>query len=196
MKTNLLPITVKRLRGQSLHDRLLVACDDIDLAKYCASVILKKGWHINLPSERRGKVYEQQVVYTTALVIAYGRPFTDSKGWPRLPQRLITYDHREKLLHKTILQMRHTVYAHSDSAGYKILCAGIGTATATLIRRPPMRITADDTKLFLTMADKLLSSIRARIESLLAVAEIIPLPHEADPSSVTRAKFKLRRRRQ
>lgn len=180
---------------QKLHDRLLVSHDDIAFAQYCASVLLKKGWH-NQPWERRGKVYEQQAAYTTALVTAYGRPFTRSKGWPRLPENLITYDQQERVLHDKIIKMRHTVYAHSDSASYTILSGRIGTTTTTIIRRPPLLITAHDTTLFLAMSHKLLSSINARMESLLATADIIALSPQAAPTSTTRTNITIHRRKE
>lgn len=104
---------------QKLYGRLLVSHDDIAFAQYCAGVLLKKGWH-NQPWERRGTAYEQQAAYTTALVTAYGRPFTRSKGWPALPESLITYNHQEKKLHHQIMKLRHTVYAHSDSTSYSV----------------------------------------------------------------------------
>jgi hypothetical protein len=170
-----------------------VSHDDIAFARYCATVLLKKGWH-NQPWERRGKVYEQQAAYTTALVTAYGRPFTKSKGWPPFPENLITYDHQERLLHDQIIKMRHTVYAHSDSASYKILSGRIGTSQTTIIRRPALCITADNTKLFLAMSDKLLSSISARMESLLAAAERITLSPQAASTSSTKTNITMHRR--
>ena len=187
---------VLRLTGEDrkLYGRLLVSHDDIAFAQYCAGVLLKKGWH-NQPWERRGTVYEQQAAYTTALVTAYGRPFTRSKGWPSLPENLITYNNQERILHDQIIKMRHTVYAHSDSASYAILPGCIGTMTAAIIRRPALRITAPDATLFLAMSGKLLSSINARIESLLAAAEVVPLSHQAAPSSATRANITIHRRR-
>jgi hypothetical protein len=181
---------------QKLYSRLFVSHDDIVFAQYCAGVLHKKGWH-NEPWERRGTVYEQQAAYTTALVTAYGRPFTRSKGWPPLPKNLITstYDEQETRLHEQIMELRHTVYAHSDSVRYTIQPWRIGRTPTTTIRRPILRITATDTTLFLTMSSKLLSSINARMESLLAKARLIPVPPQAAESSSTRAKMTIHRRR-
>lgn len=66
-------------RDARLYSKLFVSRMDIEFARYCASVLLKKGWHFQ-PWERRGTVYQQQAVFTTALVTAYGRAFTDSKS--------------------------------------------------------------------------------------------------------------------
>ncbi len=120
---------------QKLHDRLVVSSDDIVLARYCAGVLLKKGWHIE-PWERRGTVYEQQAAFTSALVIAYGRPFTRSNGWPALPSDLIPYDDREGALHRQIMKLRHQVYAHSDRTRYLVQLLRIGALSGTVLRRP------------------------------------------------------------
>jgi len=61
-----------------LYGKLFVSRNDIGFAQYCASVLLKKGWHSQW-WERRGTVYQQQAVYTSALVTAYGRAFTKSR---------------------------------------------------------------------------------------------------------------------
>lgn len=179
---------------QKLYGRLLVSRDDISFARYCAGVLFKKGWH-HQPWERRGTVYEQQAAYTTALVTAYGRPFTQSKGWPVFPARLITYDHQEMILHTQLIELRHEVYAHSDSARYTIRPWRIGTMPATIIHRPALRITAADTTLFLRMAGKLLSSIDARMKSLLAKAETVPLPPEAVRTDAKETKITIHRRK-
>jgi hypothetical protein len=46
----------------------------------------------------------------------------------------------------------------------------------TIIQRPALRLTATEVKLFLTMTDKLLSAIKAKLEIIIATAERIPLP--------------------
>lgn len=76
--------------------RLFVSRNDIGFARYCASVLLKKGWHSQW-WERRGTVYQQQAVYTTALVTAYGRAFTKSRGWSKLPSELLAIYHENEL---------------------------------------------------------------------------------------------------
>jgi|ERR1700722_17856620 hypothetical protein len=95
--------------AKKLYEKLWVSWQDIVFADYCAGVLLKKGWHAH-PWERRGTVYQQQVAFTTALVTAYVRPFTHSKGWPKLPLDLIAaYDEQEKALHEQMVRQRHNV---------------------------------------------------------------------------------------
>lgn len=179
---------------QKLYGRLLASHDDITFARYCAGVLLKKGRH-NQPWERRGTVYEQQSAYTTALVTSYGRPFTVSKGWPPLPTELITYDDTEISLHAQIMNLRHTVYAHSDSASFSIRPWRMGTFPTTIVRRPVLRITASDTTLFLAMSNKLLSSINDMMDAILATADVVPISLEPNSAPSMKAHFTIHRRR-
>jgi len=180
---------------QKLHDRLVVSSDDITLARYCAGVLLKKRWHAE-QWERRGTAYEQQTAFTSALVIAYGRPFTVSKGWPAIPSDLIPYDDREAALHGQIIKLRHQVYAHSDSTRYLIKRLRVGAVSGLVIRRPALRLTADEATLFLTMTGKLLSSIDVRVQAVLATAtaELVPDSPQA-LTGASRAAITFHRRR-
>jgi hypothetical protein len=156
---------------EKLYSKLAVSGFDIGFARYCASVILKKGWH-DEPWKRRGTIYQQQAAFTTALVTAYGRPFTQSKGWPSFPLKLIAYNAQEEALHKRLIQLRHTVYAHSDSASYSIRPWRSGEFSTDIVGAPALRITAAEAKLFMRMTSKLLASINLRMEALLAAAPI------------------------
>lgn len=107
-------------RDARLYSRLYVSGLDFDFAAYCLGVLLKKGWHCQ-PWERRGTIYQQQSAFTSALVIAYARPFTKSKGWPHFPSELKAFDLEESAMHKHIMELRHTIYAHSDSKHYAVI---------------------------------------------------------------------------
>ncbi len=139
---------------RNLYSKLFVSSSDIAFARYCASVILKKGWH-GRAWERRGTVYQQQAVFTTALVTAYARPFTQSKGWPELPQDLIAaYSGQEEALHNQLIRLRHTVYAHSDSASYSIRPWRSGDFSTDIVGAPVMRLTLEEATLFQAMSSK------------------------------------------
>lgn len=162
-------------RDGRLYSKLWVSSHDISFARYCAGVLLKKGWHAH-PWERRGTIYQQQAAFTTALVTAYGRPFTHSKGWPDLPKRLIKYSEEEKALHQRLLVLRHGVYAHSDSSNYAIQPTGPATRYgryAIMIQEPSLRLTAEETALFQIMSEKLLRSIWGAMDLLLQKAGLI-----------------------
>jgi hypothetical protein len=165
------------LKEQRLHDKLLVSSDDIAIAQFCAGVPVKKGWHAN-PWDQRRTVYQQQIAFTTTLIMAYARAFTKSKGWPAFPPELLAYDDQEWALHRYILTLRDQVYAHSDSTRYSIMSFRLGDTPImpTVIRRAPLRLTAAEANLFLTMTTKLLTAIKGKIQALLTTAERIPLP--------------------
>jgi hypothetical protein len=152
-----------------LYSKLYVSCTDIDFARYCAGVLLKKGWH-GMPWERRGTIYQQQAAFTTSLVTAYARPFTRSHGWPKIPPELIIYDRREQELHETIIALRHKVYAHSDSESYSVRPWRSGSFATDILGSPTLRLTAAEAALFQVMTAKIMKSMRARMKAILAAA--------------------------
>jgi hypothetical protein len=152
-----------------LYSKLHVSTMDIGFARYCASVLLKKGWHVQ-PWERRGTIYQQQAAFTSALVTSYARPFTSSHGWPKIPEELINHNDQETVLHKWLVTMRNKVYAHSDSVMYSIRPWRMGDFTTAIESVPALRITAEDTKLFQAMSGRLLEAFRAKMNALLAEA--------------------------
>ena len=98
-----------------LYTRLYVSMCDLEHASSCASHLLKKGWH-NAPWERRGSIYFQQSAFTSAMVNAYGRPFTSFKDkWEEHLLQLLQYSEAQLVLHKTLIDLRNQVCAHSDT---------------------------------------------------------------------------------
>lgn len=152
-----------------LYSRLYVSIKDVDFARYCAGVLLKKGWH-RQPWEGRGTTYQQQAAFTSALVTAYGRPFTSSDGWPKIPLDLIPYDEQEWALHEQLKTLRHTVYAHSDSINYSIRPYRSEAFSTDIVTAPALRITSEDAKRLQLMTGKLIASFRRKMSSLLAAA--------------------------
>jgi hypothetical protein len=151
---------------EKLYSKLYVSSSDIAFARYCVRVILKKGWHTQ-PWERRGTIYQQQAAFTTAFITAYARPFTKSHGWPSLPKELTAvYSDQEAALHKQLIKLRHTVYAHSDSAGYSIRPLLIGDFPTDIVGAPVLRITLEEATVFQAMSSKLLASIDIRMKKL------------------------------
>jgi hypothetical protein len=155
--------------AKKLYEKLWVSWEDIVFADYCAGVLLKKGWHAH-SWERRG-IYRQQVAFTTALITAYARPFTRSKGWPKLPPDLIAaYDEQEKALHAEMLRQRHTIYAHSDSSSYSVRPWLVSGFDSALVRGPSLRISAEEAAMLQTMASKLFVAMGARMRDMVRSA--------------------------
>jgi hypothetical protein len=109
----------------------------------------------------------QQVAFTTALIVAYGRAFTKSDGWPDIPRRLVPYDEKDRELHDRLMEMRHTVYAHSDSKVFNIrLITSERGWPRSIDKLPSLRLSAEETALFMTMTAKLSRALQNRCREL------------------------------
>ena len=91
-----------------LYERLSISLIDLGFASDFAKRLLKKGLHHG-PWDRRETVYNEQVAFTSALVMFYTRPFTHSDGWPDFPKRLLQYDSAEIQLHDQLLTLRNRI---------------------------------------------------------------------------------------
>ena len=158
--------------SQFLYEKLKASEWDFRLARHHAEHLLKKKWHKSFP-EMRGEVYWHQAAYTSALVVAYGRPFTKGYGWPRLPSELHAYDAVEVELHKRMIEKRDKMYAHTDSATYHAQSSRVVSLKAneksplgTFYLYPTYRITASEAKLLVTMISKVLNAIGERVREL------------------------------
>lgn len=152
------------------YSKLFVSRRDINFAQSCAYVLLKKGWH-SKPWERRGTVYFQQAVYTSALVTSYGRVFTESKGWSRFPRKLLgVYSDEERTLHSQLLTLRNEVYAHSDSASYSIRPWRSENFSTDIVSAPILMMSAIDLQLFLGMTGRLTAAIDGRLQATILAA--------------------------
>ena len=153
-------------RDRALYERLYVARDDLRHASSFAAHLLKKGWHFD-PWERRGSTYMQQSAYTTALVVTYARPFTESRGWPKFPKRLAPYDDEQKSLHRKILILRNEVYAHSDVARQQVRPYKILGSASAIVMQPSMKLTKKETEALMEMIQATASAIDARMAQLI-----------------------------
>jgi hypothetical protein len=153
-------------RDKQLYDKLYVARLDIAFARQCAETILKKGWHYK-PWEKRGSIYFQQSAFMTALVVSYARAFTPSTGWRRLPKGLPGYNREEDALHKRLLALRNSVYAHSASESYSVRPWRSGSFSTDIVGQPFLMLSRDDTMLFVNMTQKAISAIDAKRKNLL-----------------------------
>ncbi len=155
-------------QDHSLYELLYVAQEDLDQASFYARHLLKKGWHFVLwESRRRWTTYMQQSAYTTALVVAYSRPFVESRGWPKFPRRLIQYSPNQKKLHESVLNLRHEVYAHSNVGSRRIRPMKINGHPSAIEFLPAMRLTKEETEDLLEMISITRSTIHARLEKLI-----------------------------
>jgi hypothetical protein len=152
-------------RGKALYGKLHVSRDDIEIARSCARYIKRKGWH-TYSFRRRGTVRIQQVCFTTTMIVVYARPFAPGRGNIDLPKRLAAdYESDQKILHKRLLQLRHTEYAHLDASSYRVTpYKGDFIKSIESIR--DVCFTEKEIDLFLLMTDGLLARITERMEQL------------------------------
>jgi hypothetical protein len=154
-------------REARLFTKLYVSANDISLARQWAEHLQKKKWYRRPWS--RGKIYLHQSAYVTAIVVAYGRVFAPGRGQFNFPERLIPYDVAEWDLHKRLLELRHSVHAHSDLDKWRVEPWEVGGFRTTIVGQPIHLIEKADVELFLVMTKKLLDGIADRQEQILGV---------------------------
>jgi hypothetical protein len=164
-KGNVLEIQLDEAQHR-LYNKLFVSRLDLSSASYCLGVIMKKGWHF-APWEKRGSIYEQQTVFTTSFFVAYSRPFTDSRGWPKFPYELMSFDSSELDLHKSIIKRRNSVFAHSDSAFYSVKPWRTEGFATDILKAPVFCITAVEGETLRGMIGKLQLSINMKLKELV-----------------------------
>ena len=131
--------------AQSLatYQLLHVAQQDLSQAAFFADHLRRQGWHAE-PWEVSWQDYLHQGAYMTSMVVAYARPFTESRGWPKFPSRLLRLDQEQKLLHKRLLQLRNEIYAHTDVAARKIRPIVFEGKPSAIEVLPPMRMSPSE----------------------------------------------------
>lgn len=127
--------------------------------------LLRKGWHCK-PWERRGSIYAQQTAFVTNLIVAYARPFTRSNGWPDFPKKLMDYDPKQGTLHKQLLDMRHQIFAHSDSQHFRFTAIRFGDFNTTIEGVPFAVLSENDTEQARGMTDQLLKATTEQLNAL------------------------------
>lgn len=154
---------------QRLYSKLFVSCGDLSFARECAVYLLKNGWHYK-PWEKRGGIYFRQSAFTTALIVAYARPFTQSRGWPKISKGLIAFARDERELHERMLLLRNQVYAHSDSAQYSIRPWSGGGLETDIVGAPFRSLEAKEVSALVDMIDKLLKALGRQLLELRSTA--------------------------
>lgn len=149
-----------------LYQKLYYSALDFRAARDCAWHLLKKGWHAS-PYERRGSIYMQQSAFVTALVVGYARPFTKSYGWPDLPQEYHPGAQGHQQLHDRLMNLRHQVYAHSDSQHHHVEPVPIGTERiAEIIGEPYRRLTKAECEEFVSMTTGILDRLSPQLKQM------------------------------
>jgi hypothetical protein len=147
------------------YQLLHVAQQDLSQSAFFADHLLNKGWHFE-PWEVAWQTYLHQGAYMTAMVIAYSRPFTESRGFSKFPNKLLQLDSKEKELHKRILDLRNEIYAHADVASRKIRPIIFNGSPNAIEALPPMSMSQSDMLEIRCLISKISISVKNRILEL------------------------------
>ena len=158
-------------------DRLCASANDFRQANFCARYLLKKGWHSH-PWERRGTIYAQQTAFVTNLIIAYARPFVLSKGWPAFPFKLTNFTVKQREMHERLVQMRHEIFAHSDSLHFNFWPLDMGNYRTIMEETPFAVLSAAETALIKVMTDNLIEFTSNKLNEVYK--ELTGRPYDGD----------------
>lgn len=151
--------TPRQLADARYYALLHVSEEDFAQALFCAQHLLKKAWHSE-QWERRGTVYHQQAAFTSALVMAYLRPFTETRSGTVLRRNVMKgFSPEQALLHRHLKTLRNSLYAHSDVSArdvQPIAVNGYATAISTF---QSMRLSRED----VVNLEKMIALVRSSI---------------------------------
>ncbi|MCY1529247.1 hypothetical protein D9M68_643810 [compost metagenome] len=166
--------------AKKLYERLYVAAVDLRLALQYVEHLLKNGWH-SAPYECRGSIYLQQSALVTALIVSYARPFTRSFGWPRFVLDPLYDDPSCIELHERLINLRHQVYAHTDSSHFKVQPWRLDSEVLTDIYRAPFhRLSEEECELLTVMIDGVLARLSPVLDRMQAeIADLLEAPPTA-----------------
>ncbi|QKK01287.1 MAG: hypothetical protein HND55_00690 [Pseudomonadota bacterium] len=160
--------------AQQTYALLYAGQQDLSQAAFYADHLQSKGWYLE-PWEGSWQDYLHQAAYVTSMVISYSRPFTESRGWPKFPKRILrVLDTEQKQLHRHLLDLRNEVYAHTDIAARKNRPITLGGQPSAIEVIPPLKCSADE----LMQVRILIRDISLEIERKLAeLAETVAKEH-------------------
>ena len=161
-----------QLRPQlRLYRRLYLARIDVDEAKAAVDELLSR----RIPLPRRNLPSALLMSLTTALVVAYARPFVNSRGQSEVADKSVpgvllrVFSRGERELHDAILDMRNKEMAHSDAENLEIsikLIDGGDVGIFRNMRRPFQRRAL---RAISRMLEKLEKAIDQRCDELRTV---------------------------
>jgi hypothetical protein len=154
-------------RNRALYEKLYASIGVLNVAISCADVILKKKWH-TYSFMRRGSVPIQQIAFTTALIVAYCRPFAlgrSGKGNIEISKKLIRFNEKEAAFHARLLQLRNEEYAHTDASTIRVRpLKGDFIKSIDSIR--DVRFSPGELNMFVAMTTGLVRRLQLRLEEV------------------------------
>src|SRR5450830_325797 len=168
------PVNAEQEPHLRLYRRLWLSRIDLEEANASIDEILTR----NLPYPRRKAPSPILQALTTALVVAYARPFVNSRGQSLAAERTVpgsllrVLSSRERALHDELVDIRNREVAHSDADILEISIelfsdgdGGICKVARNPLRRPELRALH-------RVIEKLEGEIERRCEALRAVLSL------------------------
>ncbi len=153
-----------------LYRRLWLARVDLDEAKAVVDELLQA----RIAISRRGRPSPLLLALTTALVVAYARPWVYSRGQsvaektvPGVLLRCLTAKQRNA--HNALVDLRNQEVAHADADILDLHLRLLPDGDAAILRTSREAFTRQDLKLIRRIIEKLTSAIDARCDELRLV---------------------------
>jgi hypothetical protein len=159
-----------RALAERLYTRLYMSLEDFRSALFFLLFIIEKRWHGD-PWEKKGSTYVQQSAFTSATIMFYSRAFTESRGFPKFPDRLIHYDESDLQFHRVVIGLRNQVYAHSDASRYRIRPLRIAGQASAIVSTPFFKLTVEQAQQLRRMILITHKAIEQELEGLMLKIE-------------------------
>ena len=153
-----------------LYRRLYLTSIDLDEAKATVEELLSR----RIPLPRRKPPSALLMSLTTALVVAYARPFVNSRGQSEVADKTVpgvllrVFSRDERELHDALLEIRNKEMAHADAEALEISIRLIKGGDVGIFRVPRRPFQVRTLRAVKRMLQKLEHTLDQRCEELRA----------------------------
>ena len=98
-----------------LHAKLRACLTSLNMARECATLMLRRRW-TNLPYLQQGRGQMEQIAFTKAMIVSYGRALSPGAGNVAFPEELIGFEGEDRALHDKVLRLRLREFASAPGA--------------------------------------------------------------------------------
>lgn len=109
----------------------------------------------------------QQAAFTSALVVAYCRPFVETRNGAVLSMKLASYSDGDRELHAKLKSLRNSVYAHSDVELQRVRPLSIGGKATAIVSLPVIKLTHLEAKTLNAMIERTSKAIDKKLQSMM-----------------------------
>jgi hypothetical protein len=147
-----------------LHAKLRASLTSLNMARECATLMLRRRW-TNLPYLQQGRGQLEQIAFTKAMIVSYGRALSPGAGNIAFPEELIGFEGGDRALHDKVLRLRLREFAQSqgaaDAPAGNVVPLGAKPKPGNPFR--DVFFTADELEQFLLMTHELMLRVGERV---------------------------------